>query len=346
MSDVTELPCAPSKVPEIAAMRMGDIGAALRQGAADFRRKPMMGLFFANVAVMGGWLIYLMLFLWHMEWLAIPLTFGFPLIGPFLVVGLYEVSRRLEAGETEWRRSDIFGVIWRQRARQLPLMSWVIIVYYLFWSFFAHMLFALFMGPSVLMNVTSSYAYLLQPEGLTMLLVGSAFGAVFAFVLFSLTVVSLPLLLDKELDFVTALRSLPLHPAAASPLRRCVQQPCPWISCRPSALERSIDTWRGPARRPFEILRPSVGTSRPLSSRAKVLLPEPLAPITAMRRSARVRSSRRSTVRSPNRWLTPSKRIITDMVLAALRRRGSAGRSALPSARPPRLRRPWRCRPG
>jgi uncharacterized membrane protein len=205
MSDVTEMPRAPSKVPAIAAMRLGDIGEALRQGAGDFWRKPMMGLFFANVAVMGGWLIYLLLFLWHMEWLAIPLTFGFPLIGPFLVVGLYEVSRRLEAGETHWRRNDILGVIWRQRARQLPLMSWVIIVYYLFWSFFAHMLFALFLGPSVLTNVTSSYAYLLQPEGLTMLLVGSAFGAVFAFVLFSLTVVSLPLLLEKELDFVTAM---------------------------------------------------------------------------------------------------------------------------------------------
>jgi uncharacterized membrane protein len=196
---------APSKVPEIRTMSYGDIGAALRLGWADFRRRPMMGLFFANVYVMGGWLIYLLLFSFHMEWLAIPLTFGFPLIGPFTAVGLYEVSRRLEAGQTEWRRNDIFGVIWRQRARQLPLMSWVIIVYFLFWSFFAHMLFALFMGPSVLMNVTSSYAYLLQPEGLKMLLTGTAFGAVFAFVLFALTVVSLPLLLEKELDFVTAM---------------------------------------------------------------------------------------------------------------------------------------------
>jgi uncharacterized membrane protein len=205
MSDATGPHLAPSKVPDINTMTLGDIGYALRMGLRDFRRKPMIGLFFANVAVMGGWLIYVMLFLWHMEWLAIPLTFGFPLIGPFLVVGLYEVSRRLEAGQKEWRRNDIFGVIWRQRARQLPLMSWVIIVYYLFWSFFAHMLFALFLGPSVLMNVTSSYAYLLEPEGLRMLLVGTAFGAVFAFVLFALTAVSLPLLLEKELDFVTAM---------------------------------------------------------------------------------------------------------------------------------------------
>lgn len=205
MSDASEGHVAPSRVPEIREMALSDIVAALRLGLRDFLRKPMMGLFFANVCVMGGWIIYLLLFSFHMEWLAIPLTFGFPLIGPFMAVGIYEVSRRLEAGQREWRRNEIFGVIWRQRARQLPLMSWVIIVYYLFWSFFAHMLFALFMGPSVLTNVTSSYAYLLQPEGLRMLLVGTAFGAVFAFVLFALTVVSLPLLLEKELDFVTAM---------------------------------------------------------------------------------------------------------------------------------------------
>jgi len=195
----------PSKVPRVNRMRLSDLGRALRRGSRDFRRKPMMGLFFANVYVMGGWLIYVFLFVTRQEWYAIPLTVGFPLLGPFLAVGMYEVSRRLEAGQTEWARRDIFGVIWRQRARQVPMMSWVIIVYFLFWSFFAHMLFALFLGPSALTDVTSSYAYLLRPEGVRMLLVGTAFGAVFAFVLFTLTVVSLPLLLDKELDFVTAM---------------------------------------------------------------------------------------------------------------------------------------------
>ncbi|NKX46392.1 DUF2189 domain-containing protein [Roseicyclus persicicus] len=196
---------APSKVPAVREMAVADIGAALRAGLRDYLRKPMMGLFFSHVYVVGGWLLYIFFFVTDQVWYAIPITVGFPLIGPFLAVGLYEVSRRLEAGETQWRRNDIFGVIWRQRLRQLPLMSWVVIVYFLFWSFFAHMLFALFLGPSALTNVTTSYAYLLQPEGLTMLLVGTGFGAAFAFVLFCLTAVSLPLLLDKELDFVTAM---------------------------------------------------------------------------------------------------------------------------------------------
>lgn len=204
MSDVTGH-LAPSKVPTLNTMHMSDITYALRAGLHDYWRKPMMGLFFANTYFLGGWLIYLVLFITEQEWYAIPLTVGFPLLSPFLAVGLYEVSRRLEQGQNEWKRNDIFGVIWRQRLRQLPSMCWVIIVYFLFWSFFAHMLFALFLGPTALMNVTSSYSFLLQPEGMSMLAVGTGFGAIFAVVLFSLTAVSLPLLLDKELDFVTAM---------------------------------------------------------------------------------------------------------------------------------------------
>ncbi|MEX3015061.1 DUF2189 domain-containing protein [Gymnodinialimonas hymeniacidonis] len=204
MSDLTSHPVGEG-APDIRDMQVADLNKALRAGAKDFRRKPAFGLFFAAVYVIGGWCIYLLLFRAHLEWLAIPLTFGFPLIGPFLAVGLYDVSRRLEAGDEDWKASDIFAVVWRQRLRQLPTMAWVVIVYFLFWSFFAHMLFALFLGPSALTNVTTSYAYLLEPEGLTMLLVGAAFGAVFAFVLFALTVVSLPLLLDREVDFVTAM---------------------------------------------------------------------------------------------------------------------------------------------
>ncbi|MBY4892396.1 DUF2189 domain-containing protein [Rhodobacteraceae bacterium N5(2021)] len=191
--------------PDIRDLTLADIATALRLGLKDFLRKPMMGLFFATVYVVGGWLLYLFLFVTDQIWLALPITVGFPLLGPFLAVGLYEISRRLEAGQTSWARNEILGVIWHQRLRQLPSMAWVIIVYFLFWSFFAHMLFALFLGPSALTNVTTSYAYLLQPEGVLMLLVGTAFGAVFAFVLFTLSVVSLPLLLDREIDFVTAM---------------------------------------------------------------------------------------------------------------------------------------------
>jgi uncharacterized membrane protein len=203
MSDTGTMPAA-SKVPQIRTMQMGDLIYALGAGWRDFRRAPLMGLFFSVLYILGGWAIYYCFFVTEQIWWAIPMTVGFPLLAPFLAVGLYEVSHRLEQGR-DYTLSDVLTVVWRQRLRQLPLMSWVIIVYFLFWSFFAHMLFALFLGPSALMNVSSSYAYLFQPEGLLMLVVGTVFGAGFALVLFCLTVISLPLLLDKELDFVTAM---------------------------------------------------------------------------------------------------------------------------------------------
>ncbi len=84
-------------------------------------------------------------------------------------------------------------------------MAAVIVVYFLFWNFLAHMIFALFLGHATMTNVSSSFAIFLTPEGMVMLAVGTLVGAAFAALLFSLTVVSLPMLLDREVDFVTAM---------------------------------------------------------------------------------------------------------------------------------------------
>jgi uncharacterized membrane protein len=67
------------------------------------------------------------------------------------------------------------------------------------------MLFALFMGPSVLLGPPDDLQSYLNGTGLTMIAVELAVGAIAAFLLFSLTAISLPLLLDQELDFVTAM---------------------------------------------------------------------------------------------------------------------------------------------
>ena len=93
----------------------------------------------------------------------------------------------------------------REKDRQIPWIGVILVLVFLFWSFFAHMLFALFMGLSTLTNISSSWEALLTPTGLMMIALQVAVGGAVAFLVFSLTVVSLPLLLEREVDFVTAM---------------------------------------------------------------------------------------------------------------------------------------------
>jgi uncharacterized membrane protein len=190
--------------PVIMTVTFGDLVEVLRLGARDFRLAPQYGLFFASVFVAGGWMMFYALTRAGMLWLTLPASAGFPILGPFIACGFYEISRRLEAGEP-LTASGVFGVIFRQKDRQIPAMAAVIVVYFLFWNFLSHMIFALFLGNATMTNVSSSLAVFLSPQGLAMLAFGTAVGAAFAALLFSLTVVSLPMLLDREVDFVTAM---------------------------------------------------------------------------------------------------------------------------------------------
>ncbi|MEX0304335.1 MAG: DUF2189 domain-containing protein, partial [Leisingera sp.] len=93
----------------------------------------------------------------------------------------------------------------QQSRRQLPSICAIIIVVFLFWFFLGHMIFALFLGHATMTNISSSADVFLTANGLTMLAVGTVVGALFALLLYMITVISLPLLLDREVDFVTAM---------------------------------------------------------------------------------------------------------------------------------------------
>lgn len=197
----TDHPAA-SPVPRVGKVTAHELWTCLKAGVADFRAAPQFGLFFAAVYVIAGFGM-----LWigagHVTW-TLATSLGFPLAAPFMAVGLYEVSRRLEA-DIPLRWGDILGVVWFERTRQVPWLGAIIVIYFLFWTFLAHMIFALFMGLTTLTNISSSWEVFLTPTGLMMIAVELIVGAVVAFFLFSLTVVSLPLVLDKEIDFVTAM---------------------------------------------------------------------------------------------------------------------------------------------
>jgi uncharacterized membrane protein len=204
-------------MPVVRNIAIADLRDCLATGIADFRRAPLYGLFFGAVYAFAGLLIVASVFQFGMPYLAYPLAIGFSLIGPFIAVGLYEVSRRLEAGRPlDW--PGILRVIYDQRRRELSWMGFVVLFVLWIWLYQVRLLIALFLGSRATIDLGRFlHVVVSTPEGLTFLAIGHLVGAFLALVLFSVTVIACPLLLDRNVDFVTAIVTS-VKTVATSPL--------------------------------------------------------------------------------------------------------------------------------
>ena len=182
-----------------------DIGSALGNGLSDFRRAPLYGVLFGAIFTCGGLAILAILTYLDAPWMILPFAIGFPLIGPFVAAGLYEVSRRLSNDEPlSWR--GVLLTIFRQRERQLGWMAFVVLFIFWIWLYQVRLLIALFLGfsaPSTLEGFIQ--IALTSQQGLAFLATGTLVGGALSLILFATTVIAMPLLLDTELDFVSAM---------------------------------------------------------------------------------------------------------------------------------------------
>jgi uncharacterized membrane protein len=192
----------PRNLSPVPAVRRVGLGAPLRwlrAGAGDLTRAPGPSLFYGCAFALAGWSIYAVFQFAYA--LAYGLTWGFLLVGPYLAAGLYDISRRLQAGERVSLAPTLLA--WRANLGGFSVFSIVLTVLMLLWSRASLIVFALYFSTN-LPSVKDLLLQTLSLEHWEFLLAYFALGAVFAQAAFSISVVSIPMMMDRKTDAIVA----------------------------------------------------------------------------------------------------------------------------------------------
>ncbi len=186
----------------------------LQQGWRDLSRIPLVSLTYGAGIVAAGYLLTYLFWQAEAAYLVLPLAGGFLLIAPLVAVGLYDASRRLEAGLPVSLLTSLFA--WH-RPMQIAFFGIVLLLLHFAWMRVAFLWFVLyFHGGTPPLDALP--LFLLRPENLPFLVIGTLLGGIFALLAFAVSVISLPLLLDRDSDVVSAillsLRAVRLNPKA------------------------------------------------------------------------------------------------------------------------------------
>lgn len=174
----------------------------LAAGWRDVLAAP--GVSLAYGALMIG-LTYLLLFVLIQSgvfWLVLPLTAGFFFTAPLLAVGLYETSRRIAAGEPV-SLGHAFSAF-RRNGTQLSYMGVMLGLFHLGWIRIATLIFAVFFGIGFNPAWENLVVKLMAPHAIPFWAVGTAVGAVLAALVFAISAISIPMLLDRDVNVFTA----------------------------------------------------------------------------------------------------------------------------------------------
>ncbi len=196
----------------IAIRRIGidEPTAWLAAGWHDMMQVPVVSLGYGAIFMLVSQFLFLGLTTLDLGSLILPLAGGFLLIGPLAAVGFYEISRRLERGEAA-RLGDAF-LAWRENADQIALMGVALLVAMFVWIQVALILFALFFEGSP-PTLTAFVAELFSGwHNVPFLLIGTIAGGILAALVFAISVVSVPMLLDRDVTapvaIITSLRAV------------------------------------------------------------------------------------------------------------------------------------------
>jgi len=191
-------------VPEVRRLTTDDLLDALRAGLDDFKafRTDVLALVLLY-PVMGGLLVWFTLDsdLLH---IAFPMLAGFALVGPLAAVGLYEMSRRRERGEqASW--GDALDLVFSPVMAPIVMLGVCLLGVFVIWLVVADWIYDLTIGPAPPASIMAfAGAVFGTPEGWAMIAIGMGVGLVFAVVVLAATVVSFPMLVDRNVGLPRA----------------------------------------------------------------------------------------------------------------------------------------------
>ncbi len=191
--------------PMVRTIDLRDLRDALRCGFDDFRTARTDVIFIGIIYPLAGLVLGRLMFGYDMLPLLFPLVSGFALIGPLAATGLYEMSRRLSRGE-EVNWVDAFRAFKSPAIGEIVKFGLVLAAIYVLWMLAAAVIYGATMGWQTPASIQDfARAVLTTPGGWALMVLGIGVGFVFALVVLAIGVVSVPLMLDRNVDAWTAM---------------------------------------------------------------------------------------------------------------------------------------------
>jgi uncharacterized membrane protein len=202
-----ELRQAESGQNSVRSIGLVDLRDALARGLADFKEMPTHILFVIVIYPLVTLIFARMSAEYDVLPLVFPLLAGYTLIGPLVATGMYELSRRRELN-LDISRRHVFSVLRSPRILSIGGLGLGLMVVYFAWLWTAWVIYDTIFDGIVPESVVDFVNLILNsPAGFNLIVVGSGVGFVFATVVFTLSVISFPMLLDRDVSIMTAVQT-------------------------------------------------------------------------------------------------------------------------------------------
>ena len=203
-------------MPPVRRIKAADLRDVLVRGLGDFGAYRTDVIFICLIYPVIGIMLAWLTFGYQMLPLLFPLAAGFALVGPVAAVGLYEMSRRREQG-IPITSVDAFGVIRSPGFGAILVLGLVLLAIFLLWLLAAYEIYQLTLGPEPPVAIAAfARDVFTTGAGWMMIVVGVGVGFLFALLVLTISVVSFPLLLDRDVGLYTAVRTS-IRAVAANP---------------------------------------------------------------------------------------------------------------------------------